>query len=108
MITLLLLTAQLLSLNLSVMRGFEPLDVKIRVTLIPSDSNRSICVGYANVDSGAESNSCRTLDGSHEPKTLWYEWKKLRAGRYVVFAQVVREAQKALEMSKQLEVLGTN
>lgn len=88
-------------------RGFEPLDIHARVSLVPSDHNRSICVLLGNVDTGAETTSCRLLRGVEERPTLFYDWKKRTAGRWVVSVMVWRDEGKPLEAQKIIEVLST-
>lgn len=100
-------SAPLLTIHANLVKGFEPLTIKIRVSLVSSTANRNLCVGYVNSDSGVETLSCRTLDGDHEPVTFWYEWKNLHAGRYTVYAVVEREALKQLEAVTTVEILST-
>lgn len=96
-----------LSVHVNIAKGFEPLSLKLRVALQRSTQNRSLCVGYVNSDSGEETQSCRSLDGEHEPVTFWYEWKNRGAGRYTVYAIVQREAQKQLKAVTIVEILST-
>lgn len=96
-----------LSLHLNVQRGFEPLTVKARISLTPTDINRHICVGYINADTGMESQDCRSLRGLDEPATLWYEWKNLHAGWYTVYALVARSEGKDLSVTTTLDILST-
>lgn len=96
-----------LSLSPNIRKGFEPIDLKLRVTLLPDADNRGMCVGYVNSDSGGELFSCRSLDGANEPKTFWYDYKRLPAGRYTLVAQVERSIQKPLEAQTVIEVLST-
>lgn len=102
-----LLAVSPLSIHLNIMRGFEPLTLKVRVSLQPSDVNRHVCVGYINANSGEERQSCRSLDGAAERPTLWYEWAKLPAGFYTVYALVARATGKDLESTTSLEVFST-
>lgn len=96
-----------LSVHVNIAKGFEPLTLRTRVAVTPDHANRSLCVGYSNADSGAEIQSCRSLEGENEPASFWYEWKKLGAGRYVVYAVVEREALKSLEAIQRVEILST-
>lgn len=105
---LILLLLSLLTVRVNQVKGFEPLTIKAHVTVIPDDSNREICVYRLNQDTDEDSLSCRTLEGANEPKTFWYEWKNLRAGRYVVVVEIRRAAMKPLETQTRFEVLGVD
>ena len=100
--------ASLISVRVNQPKGFEPLTVKAQVTVEPAEANRELCVYRLNQDTEEDSLSCRTLEGSKEPKTFWYEWKKLRAGNYIVVVEVYRGALEPINARTTFEVLGVD
>lgn len=88
------------------LKGFEPLNTKTRISLEPSDNNRGICVVWTNLTTDDQRVSCRTLDGANEPKTFWYEYKKMPAGEWVIVVQIERAALKPLETQNRIDVIG--
>lgn len=110
MTLLIALAAAILTLTVSPQKGFEPLDIKTRIHLVPSDANRAICVVVSNLDTGAEISSCRTLDGANEPAATERSFRGCRVGHYAVTVRVERHMAvgpvEVLEVVRWVEVMG--
>lgn len=88
-------------------KGFEPLDVNLTVTIPKNEMNRSVCVGWTNLDTLAERFSCQTIEGMNEQVSHLYSYH-LSAGRYVMVAQLEQANLKTFGAQVNVEVLSTN
>lgn len=84
--------------------GFAPKYIKARVTVERHEANRQLCV-YGKDGDFKPISSCITLNGDKEPRTFWFEFKRVPAGRYNFVAEVERSLEKKFSMPVAVRVM---
>lgn len=92
-------------LTLDVVHGFEPLNVLVRITVLPHIANRGLCVVWES-DNATAGSSCWELEGEQARPTHHFVIKSLPKGDYVVRAELILDTGKHLfSAAHQLHVL---
>lgn len=82
--------------------GFEPLSVRVTLTIEPNYQNRSVCVRWEGPLSGA---GCWGVEGQYAPRTHVYLINALPVGEYRVQAQLIQVGRTISTPTEPLRVL---
>lgn len=83
--------------------GFAPKLIKAKVTVEPHDANRLLCV-EAHDGEFIVQRRCYEIDGT-SPRTHWFTFKRVDAGRYVFYAVVERSLETKRSVGLPVRVL---